>query len=179
MPPREIAKLGNPALRAGAEAVEVKEIRSEPFQRLIDDMVETMRAENGIGLAAPQVSVPKRLVVAEYPGEGPELFGLLVCVNPRFVSLSDEKVEGWEGCLSVDNLRGRVERHRAVEMEYLDRAGAKRRLKTDRFLAVVLQHECDHLDGMLFLDRMKDLSTLSQLEEFGKYWVRGEEVAVA
>ncbi len=179
MPLLEIAKVGNPVLRKVADPVDPKELKSVPFQALIEEMIETMRAEPGIGLAAPQVSVSRRLIVLEGPSEGPDAFGLLVCVNPVFLSRSEEKVEGWEGCLSVDNLRGKVERSRAVEIEYLDRAGIRRTLKTDRFLAIVLQHECDHLDGILFLDRMKDLSSLCQLGEFEKFHVRDDDVAVA
>lgn len=178
MPPREIARIGNPVLRKVAESVDPREIKTAAFQSLIDDMVETMRSEPGIGLAAPQVSVSKRLAVLENPGEGADAFGLLVCVNPVFRYRSEEQVEGWEGCLSVDNLRGRVRRHRAVEIEFLDRAGTRRTLRTDRFLSIVLQHECDHLDGILFVDRA-DTRTLCQLDEFERYQAGGGDAAVA
>lgn len=170
-----IAKLGEPVLRQVAAEVTAEELASEETQRLIDDMIETMRAANGLGLAAPQVFVGKRIAVIEprptprYPAV--PAHGLLVVVNPVFSQESPVMVDGWEGCLSIDNLRGLVPRHAAVTVEALDRHGQPFRLDAAGFFAVVLQHELDHLWGKLFIDRMTDMSTLCHQREFDHYVV--------
>ncbi len=167
----DVLKLGNPVLRKVTEPFSVKEILSPKTQVLVEDMLETMRAEIGVGLAAPQVGVSKQLVVIEAQGEeGEAVIPTTVLFNPVFTWMSEEQVEGWEGCLSVDNLRGKVWRAAAVRLEALDRKGKPVRIETGGFLAVVLQHECDHLIGKLFLDRMRDLTTLTQLEEYREHW---------
>jgi peptide deformylase len=168
-----IAKLGNPILRKMAEPVSEEELLSESFQVFIDDMIETMRIKDGVGLAAPQVSVSKQIVVIESHfnpryAEAPEI-SLLVLVNPLLTSLSSEKVEGWEGCLSVDNLRGKVNRSKEVSLEALDRHGQPLSFTTDTFLAVILQHEIDHLYGRLFVDQISDVTSLSHLDEFNQF----------
>ncbi|BAM08121.1 peptide deformylase [Leptospirillum ferrooxidans] len=174
----KIARMGNPILRKIAEAVPLAEIETPAFQSFIDDLVDTMRDGDGLGLAAPQVHVSKQVVVVEsienerYP-DAPSI-GLLVLVNPVFKYMSKETRYGWEGCLSVDNLRGKVTRSRAVKLEALDRYGKKMLLDWEGFPAVILQHETDHLRGTLFVDRMKDMTTLCHLEEFSRYWVRKE-----
>ncbi len=175
----KIAKMGNPVLRKISEPVSKKEIQTAEFQRFIDDMIETMRDEDGLGLAAPQVHVSKQVVVIESLDDDrtPEAppFPLLVLVNPVFKYLSKELRTGWEGCLSLDNLRGKVPRSRAVKLEALDRNGNPVVLDWEEFPAVVLQHEIDHLRGHLFVDRMKDMSTLTHLGEFHRYWIKGEK----
>ncbi|RMF77197.1 MAG: peptide deformylase [Nitrospirae bacterium] len=168
------AKMGHPILRAGTERVDPAAIASRRFQRLIDDMIETLRDADGAGLAAPQVHEPVRLVVIEvrhnrrYP-EAPTL-PLTVLVNPEVTPLTDEKVAGWEGCLSIPELRGLVPRFRAVEVAALDRDGEPVRFCAEGFFATVIQHEVDHLHGVLFPDRMEDLRTLSFLSEWERYW---------
>ncbi len=175
----KIAKMGNPILRKISEPVTKKDIQTADFQRFIDDMIETMRDEDGLGLAAPQVHVSKQVVVIESleDDRSPEAppFPLLVLVNPVFKYLSKELRTGWEGCLSLDNLRGKVPRSRAVRLEALDRNGNPVLLDWEEFPAVVLQHEIDHLRGHLFVDRMKDMSTLTHLGEFHRYWIKGEK----
>ena len=175
----KIAKMGNPILRKISEPVSKKEIQTADFQRFIDDMIETMRDEDGLGLAAPQVHVSKQVVVIESLDDDrtPEAppFPLLVLINPVFKYLSKELRTGWEGCLSLDNLRGKVPRSRAVKLEALDRNGNTVVLDWEEFPAVVLQHEIDHLRGHLFVDRMKDMSTLTRLGEFHRYWIKGEK----
>jgi peptide deformylase len=175
----KIAKMGNPILRKISEPVSKKEIQTADFQRFIDDMIETMRDEDGLGLAAPQVHVSKQVVVIESLDDDrtPEAppFPLLVLINPVFKYLSKELRTGWEGCLSLDNLRGKVPRSRAVKLEALDRNGNTVVLDWEEFPAVVLQHEIDHLRGHLFVDRMKDMSTLTHLGEFHRYWIKGEK----
>ncbi len=178
----KIAKLGNPVLRKISEKVAVEELSTPSIQTFIDDLVETMRVEDGVGLAAPQVSVSKQIIAvgsetnSRYP-DAPVL-PLLVLVNPVFTFLSNETEVGWEGCLSLDNLRGKVRRSCRVSVKGLDRNGKPITLDAEGFLAVVLQHEIDHLNGKVFLDRMDDFSTLTHLHEFEKFWIKKENVPV-
>jgi len=163
-----IAKLGNPVLRKIAGAVDPRQIRTREFQQLIDDMFDTMLNEPGIGLAAPQVSRSIQLAVMGCEGEGG--FPTTVLINPRIVYYGPQQVENWEGCLSVDGLRGKVTRPSVVRVQALNRNGREVDIEADGLYAVCIQHEMDHLIGKLFLDRMADMSTLSQLDEFDKYW---------
>lgn len=164
----KIAKLGNPVLRRIAAPVDPREIKSPAFQQLIDDMFDTMLAEPGIGLAAPQVSRSIQLVVMECEGEGG--FPRTVLINPTIVYYGPQQVENWEGCLSVDGLRGKVTRPSVVRVQALDRDGRPQDIEAEGLYAVCVQHEMDHLVGKVFLDRMTDMSTLTQLEEFEHYW---------
>lgn len=163
-----VAKVGNPVLRKVAEPVDPAEINSRAFQQFLDDMLETMHEEEGIGLAAPQVSRSQQVVVMECPGENG--FPQTVLINPAIVYYGPHQAEMWEGCLSVDGLRGKVTRPSMVRVRALDRKGASVEFDASGLYAVCIQHELDHLNGKLFLDRMTDLSTLTQLEEFDKYW---------
>lgn len=177
----KVARLGHPVLRHRAEPVERDALRSPGVQRLIDDMIETMREYDGAGLAANQVHVLKQIVVIEvqsnprYP-EAPNV-PLTIVVNPVVTPLSEEKEEGWEGCLSVPDMRGMVPRHVAVRLECLDRHGAPVDLVAKDFFARVIQHETDHLNGVVYLDRMRDLSTLSHIAEWQKHWLGIREQA--
>ena len=164
----KIAKLGNPVLRQVAQPVDPRDIKSPDIRRLIDDMFETMHAEPGIGLAAPQVSQSIQLVVMGCEGEGG--FPETVLINPSIVYYGPQQVENWEGCLSVDGLRGKVTRPSLVRVKALDRDGKSLDLEATGLYAVCIQHEMDHLIGKVFLDRMTNLSTLTQLEEFSAYW---------
>ena len=163
-----IAKLGNPVLRKIALPVAPEEIRSQPLQQFIDDMLETMRAAEGIGLAAPQVSRSEQIIVMECRAE--DGFPETVLINPTIVYYGPHQVEMWEGCLSVDGLRGKVSRPSMIRVQGLDRKGSPVDVEATGLLAVCIQHEVDHLIGKLFLDRMTDLSTLAQLDEFDHYW---------
>jgi len=171
----EVAKLGNPILRKIAEPVRSEELADPAFQTFIDDMVETMEKLDGVGLAAPQVSCSKQLIVlvSDHNPRYPEAsdFPLLILVNPKLTYLTEEMREGWEACLSVKDLRGKVERHTAVRVEGFDRKMNPVAFKAEGFLAVVLQHEIDHLNGKVFLDRMSDFSTLTHMDEFSRYWM--------
>ena len=168
MPLLTVAKLGNPILRQIARPVDPNEIGSRAFQTFIDDMFETMLKEQGIGLAAPQVSSSQQLLVMECPGE--EGFPRTVLINPTIVYYGPNQVENWEGCLSVDNLRGKVTRPSMVRVKALNRVGEPLDLDATGLYAVCIQHEMDHLMGKLFLDRMTDMSSLTQLEEFDRFW---------
>jgi len=143
------------------------------IQYLIDNMIDTMRKEDGVGLAAPQIFQLLQLVVMECSSnerysDAPEI-PLTVLVNPIIKHYSEKKALGWEGCLSLKDLRGLVPRSSKIIVEYFDRKGDPVTVNAEGFLAVVLQHEIDHLDGKVFLDRMTDLSQLAYVEEFEKY----------
>ncbi len=171
----KVSRMGHPVLRQKAASLTADQLRHPRTQQLIDDMVETMLDYEGIGLAAPQVFQPLRLAVLGVPEAGPEEIPLTVVVNPDWLQRSAEQVDGFEGCLSIPELRGRVPRSARVGVRALDRQGRPFELQAGGLFARVLQHEIDHLDGILFLDRMKDLSTLAFLEEHRRYWARQEE----
>jgi peptide deformylase len=164
----KIAKLGNPILRKVASPIDPREIKSLEVQGLIDEMFEVMYDEPGIGLAAPQVSRSIQLVVMGCKDEGG--FPETVLINPSIVYYGPEQAENWEGCLSVDGLRGKVTRPSVVRVKGLDRKGKPLDIEATGLFAVCIQHELDHLIGKLFLDRMTDMSTLTQLHEFQQYW---------
>ena len=170
----KVARLGHPVLRIPSQAVPKETITSSKLQQFIDDMIETMHEYEGVGLAAPQVHVSKQIAVIEvqdnrrYPGEKP--IPLTVLINPKILAMSKKQLEGWEGCLSINDFRGRVPRAESLEMEAYNRKGEKVKFHAQGFFARVIQHECDHLAGKVFLDRMPDLSTLSHLHEFMRYW---------
>jgi peptide deformylase len=170
----KIARMGHPVLRSKPSALEPAEIRATAVQRLIDDMLETMHEYRGIGLAATQVHERRRLFVAgieEEEGAGGRERDLpvFVFINPEIKAVGGETTEDWEGCLSVPDLRGRVPRHSHIKIRALDRRGARFDMDVRGYVARVLQHEADHLDGKLFVDRMKSLESLSYLEEFAKF----------
>lgn len=163
-----IAKLGNPILRTIAQPVDPGEIPGRAFQQFIDDMLETMTDAPGIGLAATQVFRSQQVIVMACLGAGG--FPETVLINPTIVYYGPNQVETWEGCLSVDGLRGKVTRPSMVRVRGLDRYGGPLELDATGLFAVCIQHEMDHLIGKVFLDRMTDLSTLTHLEEFDRYW---------
>ncbi len=154
----------NPILRQKAKRVRAV---TPAIRELMDDMVETMRAAPGVGLAAPQINVPLRVIVVEVPKDfddpeaGTELYTV---ANPVIIHESAKWEEGEEGCLSIPNLQGYVERAQAVTVKGLDRSGRKIRIKAEGFLARVFQHEIDHLNGILFIDHIKDPNKLFVIE---------------
>jgi peptide deformylase len=170
-----IAKLGNPMLRQIAALVNRDDISSPSFQQFIDDMFHTMVETHGIGLAAPQVSQSQQVIVMECAGE--EGFPKTVLINPEIVFYGPHQVDNWEGCLSVDGLRGKVTRPSMVRVRGLDRHGKPLDIEATGLYAVCIQHEMDHLIGKVFLDRMTDMSTLAQLDEFERFW-KEEHAAV-
>jgi peptide deformylase len=171
----KVARLGHPVLRQTARPLTVDQIQSAETQRFIDDMIETMREYDGAGLAANQVHTLAQIAVIEvqanprYP-DAPEI-PLTVVVNPVLTPLTDEIEDGWEGCLSVPDMRGMVPRFTAVRLQCHDREGGRVDLVAKDFFARVIQHETDHLFGKLYVDRMRDLSTLSHLAEWNRYWL--------
>jgi len=175
----KVARLGHPILREMARPVPVEAIDSLEVQRLIDDMIETMREYDGAGLAATQVHTPWQVAVIEvdanprYPDAPP--IPLTVLINPVVTPLTGELEDGWEGCLSVPDMRGLVPRHTAVRLECHDRAGEKVDLVAKDFFARVIQHETDHLHGVVYVDRMRDLRTLTHIAEWNKHWLGARE----
>lgn len=166
---RPILSIGHPVLRERSREVDPAEIDSPEIQNLIEDLIETMRDANGAGLAANQIGVLHRVVVMEvdsnprYPYK-PRI-PLTVAVNPQIEPLDDEQVEINEGCLSVP-LRGDVKRHVNIRVRYLDPTGAIREEIARGLTAGTWQHECDHLDGVLFVDRVSDPRTLATWDQF-------------
>jgi peptide deformylase len=170
---REIVTLGDPVLRTRAREVSPEELRSAPVQGLIDDLIETKRTANGAGLAANQVGETLRIAVAEVEGTNPRYpykppIPLCVMVNPRIEPVGGEEMEINEGCLSVPDLRGYLERHAAVRIRYLDREGNERDEVKRGLTAGTFQHEVDHLDGVLFVDRA-DSRTLATWGEYERH----------
>jgi peptide deformylase len=171
----KVARLGHPVLRQPARPVPLDEIGTVETQRLIDDMIETMREYDGAGLAANQVHTLRQIAVIEvqanprYP-EAPKI-PLTVLINPEVTPLTEEMEDGWEGCLSVPDMRGRVPRYTAVRLTCYDREAQPIDLVAKDFFARVIQHETDHLFGTVYLDRMRDLATLSHIAEWNRYWL--------
>src|ERR671925_1165853 len=170
----KVARLGHPVLRQPARPVPPEQIRSAEIQRFIDDMIETMREYDGAGLAANQVHTLKQICVIEVLGnprypDAPHI-PLTVVINPVVTPLTDEMEDGWEGCLSVPDMRGLVPRYTAVRLEYHDREGKRQEVDAKDFFARVIQHETDHLNGIVYIDRMRDLRTLSHIAEWNKHW---------
>jgi peptide deformylase len=170
----KVAKLGNPILRQIAKPVPAAAIRSHEIQRLIKDMVATMREYGGVGLAAPQVHESLQITVIEgMEDAGPgkiQPTQLQVLVNPALSVVSDELEEDWEGCLSIPDLRGRVPRYREVQVRALGADGQQIEFRATGFHARVIQHEHDHLLGKVYLDRMRSFESLTFLPEFSRYW---------
>jgi peptide deformylase len=174
----KVARLGHPVLRRAAEPVPVREIARPDTQQLIDDMIETMYEYVGVGLAAPQVHVSRQIAVlgCESRPSHPELpaIPLMVIINPVLTPIGAETAPEWEGCLSIPDFRGVTPRHTAVRVEAYGRQGERLDLTAKDFFARVLQHETDHLHGHVYLDRMADLTTLSHLPEWNRYWLTAE-----
>jgi peptide deformylase len=171
---RQIVEIGHPVLRERAREVSPDELRSAELQGLIDDMIDTMRAASGAGLAANQVGETVRIAVVEvregnrrYPYKPP--VPLTVIVNPVIEPLDDDVEQINEGCLSVPNLRGEVPRHLNVRVRYTDREGEEHDEVRRGLTAGTFQHELDHLDGTLFLDRVTDPATLTTWDQFERF----------
>ncbi|MDJ0730352.1 MAG: peptide deformylase [Crocosphaera sp.] len=162
----EIAQVGNPILRQQAQLV--RDITDEKLQELIDTLLTTAMDAKGVGIAAPQVSQSYRLfVICSHPNprypDAP-LIDPTVMINPQIISHSDEIVKGWEGCLSVPGVRGLVPRYQTITVEYLDRYGKLHQQELRDFVARIFQHELDHLDGILFIDRVEKSEDLVNSE---------------
>jgi peptide deformylase len=171
----KVARMGHPVLRERARPVDTSELKDPLFQKLIDDMVETMHEYHGVGLAAPQVHEGVRLFVAVLDDDPDSESDATVIINPDVIPNASDKREGWEGCLSIPEIRGMVPRFTDITVLALDRHGKKIELKLKDFSARVAQHETDHLDGVLFFDRMTSMQSLTYLEEYSKYHSKDDD----
>jgi len=165
--------MGHPVLRQKARPLERADLRSPALQKLIDDMIETMSEYHGVGLAAPQVHESLRVFVAMLDA-GDEAEASVI-INPVIAPADDRLIEGWEGCLSIPDVRGRVPRSSKIVVKALDRQGRALEIEAEDFPARVIQHETDHLDGILFFDRMKSLVSLTYLDEYARYHAKDED----
>ena len=171
----KVARMGHPVLRARARPFEKSDLRDPLVQKLIDDMVETMHEYHGVGLAGPQVHEGLRIFVALLDDEpGPDSEALAV-LNPEIVPQTPATEEGWEGCLSIPDIRGRVPRFTDIVVNALDRKGRAMELRLKGFAARVAQHETDHLDGVLFFDRMTSFESLTFLDEYSRFHSKEED----
>ena len=168
---RKIARMGNPVLAQKAKAVPEKDFATSYLKALVQDMVETMRDADGVGLAAPQIHESTRIIIAESQSENPRYSGrgevpLCVLINPEITHFSAKTEEDWEGCLSIPDLRGLVTRSRDIRVKGRDVEGEEIEVTAKGFFARIIQHEVDHLNGVLFLEQMKNLKSLCFTKEY-------------
>jgi peptide deformylase len=171
----KVARMGHPVLREQAQPISRSDLGAPLLQKLIDDMVDTMHEYHGVGLAAPQVHEGLRLFVAlldEEPGPRSEAMAV---VNPEVTPIGSARDEDWEGCLSIPDIRGMVSRFTDIRVAGLDRHGQPLELRLKGFAARVAQHETDHLDGILFFDRMTSMQSLTYLDEYSRYHTKDED----
>ncbi|NJM70866.1 MAG: peptide deformylase [Scytonema sp. RU_4_4] len=174
-----VLQLGNPVLRQKASFVE--NINDEHIQKLIDDLMATVVKANGVGIAAPQVAQSCRLfIVASHPNSrypnAPEMEPTAM-INPKIIAHSTEIVKGWEGCLCVPGIRGLVPRYQAIEVEYTDRNDKLQKQELTDFVARIFQHEYDHLNGIIFLDRLKsNLDNIITEQEYQKQIINNTQL---
>ncbi|MFT5886769.1 MAG: peptide deformylase [Arcticibacterium sp.] len=166
----KVLRMGNPVLRKKAKEVDYEEIQTTKVQSFIDILVNTMRSEIGVGIAAPQVGKSVRIFVMECQNNerytGKDGFPMTVAINPTIEPTSEDQIENWEGCLSIPGIRGSVPRYSQVKLKALDRFGESFEKDLQGFEAVVAQHELDHLNGILFIDRLIDTKKLAFYEEY-------------
>ena len=172
---KDIIRMGHPTLRVKAEPFPENKIDSAEFHALVADLKDTLAATgNGIGLAAPQINVSSRVAVIDIP-EPSSRYGTVtpmpfkVYVNPRIMVLNPETKGYWEGCLSVPKMMGYVERPQHIQVDFINDAGGKESVELEGFLATVFQHEFDHLDGVLYVDRLKDPRLFAFDEEYASF----------
>ena len=176
VPPLEVVRLGHPVLRSVAEPVPEEWFGTGRLADFTRDLVHTMLTSDGVGLAAPQVAEPLRLFAYWVPalGDEPET-PPTVLINPELRAIGEETEEGWEGCLSIPGLRGLVPRHNRIKVKARSVSGEQVSLTADSFHARVIQHEHDHLDGIVFLDRMTSARSLAFEEEWDRYVLSEEQ----
>lgn len=165
----KVARMGHPVLREKCRPVDPKAITGPEVQRLIRDMFETMAEYNGVGLAAPQVHHPVRMAITggETDEDGRPEFRVLI--NPEIEVLDESRLGMFEGCLSVPGMRGWVERPQGIRVTAWNERGEKQEFTLEGFSAVVTQHECDHLDGVLYVDRIEDMTRFAYEEEAERF----------
>ena len=167
--------MGHPVLRERARPFEKSDLRDPLVQKLIDDMIDTMHEYHGVGLSAPQVHEGIRVFVALLEEDPDSKTEATVVINPEIAALTKSKEEGWEGCLSIPDIRGMVPRFTDIMLKALDRDGKPFELRLTDFAARVAQHETDHLDGLLFFDRMTSMESLTFMDEYSRYHQKDED----
>ena len=171
----KVARMGHPVLRKRARSIDTSAFRDPLFQKLVDDMIDTMHEYHGVGLAGPQIHEGLRLFVALLDDEpGPDSEAVVV-VNPEITPVGGATEEGWEGCLSIPDIRGMVPRFTEIDVKAVDRNGKGVELRLKNFPARVAQHETDHLDGVLFFDRMTSMKSLTFLDEYSRFHAKDED----
>jgi peptide deformylase len=171
----KVARMGHPVLRQKARPIVPKELKTVLLQKFIDDMIETMQEYSGVGLAAPQVHESLRVFVAHLDPEGRGSGEPIAVINPEIEVIGTNVIEGWEGCLSIPDIRGRVIRASEICVSAVDRHGKRIEINAKDFPARVIQHETDHLDGILFFDRMRSFESLTYMEEYSRYHIKRDE----
>ena len=171
----KVARMGHPVLRERAQPVTPADLRRPLTQKLIDVMIETMHEYHGVGLAAPQIHEGLRIFVAMLEEDPDRDSEAVVVVNPEITPNIESREDGWEGCLSIPDIRGMVPRFTDITVKALDRDGRKLELRLKSFAARVAQHETDHLDGVLFFDRMNSFQSLTYLEEYSRFHSKDED----
>ena len=167
--------MGHPVLRERAQPLDKSDIKSASFQKLVDDMIDTMHEYHGVGLAAPQVHEGVRLFVALLDEDPDGKTEAAVIINPEIVPNGSAMEEGWEGCLSIPDIRGMVPRYTDILVRALDRNGRTIELPLKNVPARVAQHETDHLDGVLFFDRMTSMNSLTFLDEYSRFHAKDDD----
>jgi peptide deformylase len=171
----KVARMGHPVLRQRGRPLEKSELHDPLLQKLIDDMIDTMHEYSGVGLAAPQVHEGLRLFVALLEEDPDSKTQATVVINPEITALTSSREEGWEGCLSIPDIRGMVPRFTDINLRALDREGNRIELRLKKFPARVAQHETDHVDGVLFFDRMTSMQSLTYLDEYSRFHAKDDD----
>jgi len=171
---KPVIRMGHPTLKKVAEKVRPDEFGSSELNNLITDLFDTMKHESGLGIAAPQINVSKQVAIIELPESSPRYDDItasekFIIINPEITYLTEELQGFFEGCLSVPGLRGFVERPKKIKVNFFNELGEERDVVLEGFLATVFQHELDHLFGILYVERIKDIKTLSFNEEFQQF----------
>ena len=171
----KVARMGHPVLRERARPLEKSDFRDPLVQKLIDDLIDTMHEYHGVGLAAPQVHEGMRLFVALLEEDPDAKTEATVVINPEISLNGSTREEGWEGCLSIPDIRGMVPRYTDITLKALDRDGKPIEMRLTDYAARVAQHETDHLDGVLFFDRMTSMESLTFMDEYSRFHKKGED----
>ncbi len=165
-------EIGNPILRSKAKKVSLKFLKTTKAKELIKEMIYTMRKTGGVGIAAPQINHPIQIVAMEmrFTKDRPNIKpkGPIVVVNPKITHFSKEKITGWEGCLSIMAIRAQVPRSKSITVSYVNEKGEKIIENADGLWARIFQHEIDHLNGIIYIDRVTDTKSIMTFSEFKK-----------